>query len=43
MIIPEGERDEVQRLTLIEKDAQGKVRTTELLPVRFVPLLRGSK
>jgi protein-L-isoaspartate(D-aspartate) O-methyltransferase len=43
MIIPEGERDEVQRLTLIEKDDQGKVRTTELLPVRFVPLLRGSK
>jgi protein-L-isoaspartate(D-aspartate) O-methyltransferase len=43
MVIPEGESDEVQRLTLIEKDAQGKVRTTELLPVRFVPLLRGSK
>jgi len=30
----------VQRLNLIEKDAQGKIRTTELLPVRFVPLLR---
>jgi protein-L-isoaspartate(D-aspartate) O-methyltransferase len=40
MVIPEGDSDEVQRLTLIEKDAKGKVSLTELLPVRFVPLLR---
>lgn len=40
MVIPEGESDEVQKLILIEKDAKGKVKSTELLPVRFVPLLR---
>lgn len=40
MVIPEGESDAVQKLLLIEKDAKGKVKSTELLPVRFVPLLR---
>ena len=40
MVIPEGESDEVQKLILIEKDAKGKVKSAELLPVRFVPLLR---
>jgi len=40
MVIPEGESDEVQKLILIEKDRNGKVKSTELLPVRFVPLLR---
>jgi hypothetical protein len=27
---------------LIEKDADGRVRTRQTLPVRFVPLTRGS-
>ena len=40
MVIPEGESDQVQKLILIEKDRKGKVKSTELLPVRFVPLLR---
>jgi hypothetical protein len=31
----------VQNLILVEKDAAGEVRTRNLLPVRFVPMLRG--
>jgi protein-L-isoaspartate(D-aspartate) O-methyltransferase len=31
----------VQHLILVEKQADGKVRTRQLLPVRFVPLLSG--
>lgn len=38
MVIPVGGVYEVQRLMVVTKDNQGKVRTTELLPVRFVPM-----
>jgi protein-L-isoaspartate(D-aspartate) O-methyltransferase len=38
MVIPVGGVYEVQRLMVVTKDNQGKVRTRELLPVRFVPM-----
>ena len=38
MVIPVGGRFQVQQLTLIEKDPDGKTRTRQILPVRFVPL-----
>ena len=37
MVIPTGIQEE-QRLTLVEKDADGHVRTTDILPVRFALL-----
>jgi protein-L-isoaspartate(D-aspartate) O-methyltransferase len=41
MVIPIGGPFFTQYLTLIEKDARGKIRTRQLLPVRFVPLTGG--
>jgi len=38
MVIPVGSRFGVQYLLQIEKDADGKVQTENLMPVRFVPL-----
>lgn len=38
MVIPVGGVYEVQRLMVVTKDNQGKIRTAELLPVRFVPM-----
>ena len=38
MIIPAGASLESQQLTLVEKDAEGRVNSTELLPVRFSEL-----
>ena len=38
MVIPVGGRFVTQYLMLIEKDREGKVRTRQVLPVRFVPL-----
>jgi protein-L-isoaspartate(D-aspartate) O-methyltransferase len=38
MVIPVGGTFEVQRLMVIIKDQEGKVKTEELLPVRFVPM-----
>ncbi|MCP4698498.1 MAG: protein-L-isoaspartate(D-aspartate) O-methyltransferase [Gammaproteobacteria bacterium] len=40
MIIPVSGRFRTQHLTLVEKDAAGKVNTREVLHVRFVPLTR---
>lgn len=37
MVIPVGTRFQTQYLTLVEKDAEGKVTTRQLLPVSFVP------
>ena len=31
------------RLVLLEKDSSGRVASRDLLPVRFVPLLRGER
>ncbi len=39
MIIPVGSSFSVQHLVLVEKDQLGVVRTRQLLPVRFVPLV----
>lgn len=42
MVIPVGSVYGVQNLILVEKDAaEGGVRTRQLLPVRFVPMLKG--
>lgn len=41
MVIPVGQRFEVQHLTLIEKDLQGKITIRTVLPVSFVPLTGG--
>lgn len=41
MIIPVGSRFMVQYLVIVEKDAQGKITTRQILPVRFVPLTGG--
>jgi len=41
MVVPVGEAGEVQRLTVVEKGAGGAATSREVLPVRFVPLLRG--
>jgi len=38
MVIPVGERRETQELTLVTKDARGRIRRTRLGPVLFVPL-----
>ena len=43
MVIPVGSGAWAQDLLLIEKDAKGSVRTRELCPVLFVPLLRGTR
>src|SRR5688500_6981215 len=40
MVIPVGPAGSVQRLKLITKDAQGRVRERIVVPVRFVPLTR---
>ena len=38
MVIPVGSRYSTQKLVLITRDADGAVRTREILPVTFVPL-----
>ncbi len=40
MIVPVGPRLASQQLQLIEKDSAGRLRTTAISPVRFVPLRR---
>jgi len=41
MVIPVGSSFFTQTLLLVEKDARGRVRTRQVLPVRFVPLTGG--
>ena len=41
MVIPVRSGAEGEELLLLEKDARGVVRTQRLMPVEFVPLLRG--
>ncbi len=38
LVIPVGPRDAVQRLTVVEKNAEGLITKREVTPVRFVPL-----
>jgi protein-L-isoaspartate(D-aspartate) O-methyltransferase len=40
MVIPVGGPFSVQSLMLVEKDAEGTVRSKSLMPVRFVPMTR---
>ena len=41
MVIPVGGGFALQHLVLVDKAADGKVRTRQTLPVAFVPLVRG--
>lgn len=41
MVIPVGAALSTQSLMLVEKQADGTIRTRSLMPVRFVPLVRG--
>ena len=41
LVMPVGDPLRDQELVLVEKDAGGRVSSRRLLPVRFVPLLRG--
>jgi protein-L-isoaspartate(D-aspartate) O-methyltransferase len=41
MVIPVGSSFLTQTLLLVQKDAAGRVRTRQILPVRFVPLTGG--
>jgi protein-L-isoaspartate(D-aspartate) O-methyltransferase len=43
LVMPVGNPWVDQRLVLLEKDATGRVASRDLLPVRFVPLLRGER
>ena len=38
MVIPVGGTHESQHLVVVEKDPEGRVKTRNILPVRFVPL-----
>ena len=40
MVIPVGPHWQTQTLKLITKDNSGKIRTEDVMPVRFVPLVR---
>jgi protein-L-isoaspartate(D-aspartate) O-methyltransferase len=40
MILPVGPQLRGQDLLILEKDGEGKVETTQLFPVRFVPMVR---
>lgn len=40
MVIPVGPMHSIQHLTLIEKGADGTIRSRQIIPVRFVPLTR---
>jgi protein-L-isoaspartate(D-aspartate) O-methyltransferase len=43
LVMPVGDPWSDQRLILVEKDSTGRISSENLLPVRFVPLLRGER
>ncbi|HEY7504802.1 MAG TPA: protein-L-isoaspartate(D-aspartate) O-methyltransferase [Gemmatimonadales bacterium] len=43
LVMPVGDPRADQRLVLLVKDSEGRVASRDLLPVRFVPLLRGER
>ena len=43
LVMPVGDPLADQQLILLEKDPSGRIASRELLPVRFVPLLRGER
>lgn len=42
MVIPVGPVNSIQYLTVIEKLADGSIRSRRVAPVRFVPFTRGN-
>jgi protein-L-isoaspartate(D-aspartate) O-methyltransferase len=40
LVIPVGQQSEAQSLQVLEKDASGRTKQWEVIPVRFVPLIR---
>ncbi len=40
LVIPVGAVSDIQELRVIEKDVEGRVRSRDVAPVRFVPLIR---
>jgi protein-L-isoaspartate(D-aspartate) O-methyltransferase len=43
LVMPVGDPSADQRLILLEKDSSGRIASSDLLPVRFVPLLHGER
>ena len=43
MVVPVGPEGAVQSLTLVERDSLGRVSTRDLVPVRFVPMVKGAR
>jgi protein-L-isoaspartate(D-aspartate) O-methyltransferase len=43
MVIPLGAPFALQHLVLVERNAEGRVTTRQLLPVAFVPLIGGTR
>jgi protein-L-isoaspartate(D-aspartate) O-methyltransferase len=41
LVMPVGDQESYQALVVVEKDAAGRLTSRRLVPVRFVPLLRG--
>jgi protein-L-isoaspartate(D-aspartate) O-methyltransferase len=41
LVAPVGE--ETQRLVVVDKSLDGKTQTRSVIPVRFVPMVRGSR
>ncbi|HET6778269.1 MAG TPA: protein-L-isoaspartate(D-aspartate) O-methyltransferase [Gemmatimonadales bacterium] len=41
LVMPVGKESSAQALLLVQKDSRGKISSREILPVRFVPFLRG--
>ena len=41
LVMPVGDQLSYQSLVLVEKDSSGRLGSREIVPVRFVPLLRG--
>jgi protein-L-isoaspartate(D-aspartate) O-methyltransferase len=41
LVMPVGDPSQNQELILVEKDAAGRIGSRQIIPVRFVPLLRG--
>jgi protein-L-isoaspartate(D-aspartate) O-methyltransferase len=41
LVMPVGDPRSYQSLILVEKDSSGRLGSREIVPVRFVPLLRG--
>ena len=43
LVMPVGDEFPYQELVLVNKDSAGKISLRQLLPVRFVPFLRGKR